>query len=118
MPRLIGKQTNSGGYIALLLLAAAGTVGVMEYAGAVDIFPHIDIGNGYVGETSYKHQHRQLGALENRQENQQPVINPHTTDQQLMKRFEQPAKAQGDPNPVDRQPYTQPSQPSSLPNVD
>jgi hypothetical protein len=57
MPRLVGKQSNGSGYIALLLLAAAGTVGAMEYAGIINVIP--GFGKDYLGEPDVSHESEQ-----------------------------------------------------------
>jgi hypothetical protein len=41
MPRLVGKRSNSGASLGLLLIAAVAAYGVLEYSGTVDLIPHI-----------------------------------------------------------------------------
>jgi len=39
MPRLVGKQSNTGSYVALIaLVAIAGFIG-LEYAGVINVVP-------------------------------------------------------------------------------
>ncbi len=47
MPRLVGKPSNGGAYVALLLLAAIGIAGVAEYTGAINEVP--EFGSDYLG---------------------------------------------------------------------
>ncbi|MBW4660416.1 MAG: hypothetical protein KME15_17220 [Drouetiella hepatica Uher 2000/2452] len=47
MPRLVGKPSNGGAYVALLLLAAVGIAGVAEYTGVINEVP--GFGSDYVG---------------------------------------------------------------------
>lgn len=47
MPRLVGKPSNSGAYVALLLLAAVGIASVAEYTGVINEVP--GFGSDYVG---------------------------------------------------------------------
>ena len=47
MPRLVGKPSNGGTYVALLLLAAVGIAGVAEYTGVIDEVP--GFGTDYLG---------------------------------------------------------------------
>jgi hypothetical protein len=74
MPRLIGKQTNSNGYIALMLLAAVGTVGVMEYTGVIDIIPQF--GKDYLGQPDLSYRNN-LGTLK-------PLIESQSIAYQLL----------------------------------
>ena len=39
MPRLVGRQSNSGVYVVLLLLIAVGVVGTLEYFGVTNLLP-------------------------------------------------------------------------------
>ena len=41
MPRLVGKQSNQGLSLGMLLLAAAAAYGVLEYSGTVDLIPNV-----------------------------------------------------------------------------
>ena len=116
MPRLIGKQTNSGGYIALLLLAAIGAVGVMEYAGAIDMIPHF--GSDYVGDPGLSSQNRRPHALENPPdnqpfENQQPAIG-HQPPVQSAPSVVQPGPPTS--GQIYPQPNTQLTEPNPLPS--
>jgi hypothetical protein len=39
MPRLVGKQSNNGALVSLLLIAAIAAAIGLEYKGAIDIVP-------------------------------------------------------------------------------
>lgn len=41
MPRLVGKRSNSGAGLGLLLIAAVAAYGVLEYSGTVDLIPYV-----------------------------------------------------------------------------
>lgn len=40
MPRLVGKQSNEGTYLGLVLIALVAAFGVLEYSGAIDVVPN------------------------------------------------------------------------------
>lgn len=40
MPRLIGKQSNKNGYIAVLLIATVTSAIVLEYSGLINLVPN------------------------------------------------------------------------------
>ena len=39
MPRLIGKQSNSGWYVGSLLILAIAIAGIFEYTGFINVIP-------------------------------------------------------------------------------
>jgi hypothetical protein len=45
MPRLVGKRSNNGASLGLLLIAAVAAYGVLEYSGTVDLIPHVGQNN-------------------------------------------------------------------------
>ena len=50
MPRLVGRQSNSGASVVLLLLIAIGIASALEYEGVIDVVP--DFGKSFVGDRS------------------------------------------------------------------
>ena len=50
MPRLVGRQSNSGASILLLLLIAIGVASALEYEGVIDVAPNF--GKSFVGDRS------------------------------------------------------------------
>ena len=47
MPRLVGRQSNGGASVVLLLLIAIGAATALEYEGVINVVP--DFGKDYVG---------------------------------------------------------------------
>ncbi|NJP08863.1 MAG: hypothetical protein HC866_04765 [Leptolyngbyaceae cyanobacterium RU_5_1] len=48
MPRLIGKQSNSGQYVGALLIVAIATAGCVEYFGVIDFVPNFGKSGAYI----------------------------------------------------------------------
>jgi hypothetical protein len=48
MPRLVGRQSNGGASVILLLLIAIGAATALEYEGVINVVPNF--GKDYVGD--------------------------------------------------------------------
>jgi hypothetical protein len=48
MPRLVGRQSNSGASVVLLLLIAIGAATALEYEGVMNVVPNF--GKDYMGD--------------------------------------------------------------------
>ncbi|GEM_PF-1875480 len=46
MPRLVGKQSNSGLSVGLFLLISIGVLGALEYIGTIDVIPNFGTERG------------------------------------------------------------------------
>lgn len=51
MPRLVGKQSNSGLSAGLFLLISIGILGTLEYVGAIDFIRNFGAERGYIQGT-------------------------------------------------------------------
>lgn len=51
MPRLVGKQSNSGLSVGLFLLISIAVLGALEYVGAVDLIPSFGAERDYLQGT-------------------------------------------------------------------
>ncbi|NJR64936.1 MAG: hypothetical protein HC772_05850 [Leptolyngbyaceae cyanobacterium CRU_2_3] len=94
MPRLIGKQANGSGYMALLLLISAGAVGAMEYVGAIDIVPNF--GREWVHGSALPSNDRQPGIADS----QPSLASPDNGQSANGQRHEQPMLQLGNPTPA------------------